>query len=421
MGMADVNLQAAQQRYSSVAVLLHWTIALALAGQIALGFAMPKGPIADFGLFQLHKSIGITILLLSLLRLAWRWTHRPPQAVEGGFNGFLAKTVHTLLYVFMIGAPLTGWAIVSTSRIEVPTMYWGVIRWPHLPLPGSMNEAFAETHEILAFTALALILLHVLGALRHQLFLKDGLLRRMAPGGQPWLGFALLALVLVTYFGVGMYVAGQYLVPAMGRQNGAAATGRVPLNAEPTAAPTAEATEAAEDEEADADEPGEPPVWAIQPGGRLSFAVVGGGDTYRGSFSDWSGNIKFDPEHPESADLRITVRLASASLGDSTMDETLKGGDFFNTSATPTATWRSTSVRQTGPNRYTANGTLSLRGVSKPQTVNFTLSGTGLRRHVEGSAGIDRNAFGVGVGDSAAGLDASVALTFAFDATGREP
>jgi cytochrome b561 len=56
--MADVNLQAAQQRYSSVAVLLHWVIALALAGQIALGFAMPKGRIADFDLFQLHKSIG---------------------------------------------------------------------------------------------------------------------------------------------------------------------------------------------------------------------------------------------------------------------------------------------------------------------------------------------------------------------------
>ena len=417
--MADVNLQAAQQRYSSVAVVLHWVIALALAGQIALGFSMPKGRMADFGLFQLHKSIGITILLLSVLRLAWRWTHRPPQAVEGGFNGFLAKAVHTLLYVFMIGAPLTGWAIVSTSRIEVPTMFWGVIRWPHLPLPGSLNEMFEETHETLAWIALALIVLHVLGALRHQLFLKDGLMRRMSPGGQPWLGFVLLAAVVATYFGVGMYVAGQYLVPAMEHRNAATAKGRVPLNAQPTPAPTAEAT-ADPEEEADADEPGEPPVWAIQSGGRLGFSVGAGGDTYRGSFSDWSGAIKFDPEHPETADLRITVRLASASMGDSTMDETLKTSDFFGT-ANPTATWRSTSVRQTGPNRYAASGTLSLKGASKPQSVTFTLSGNGLRRHVEGSAGIDRNAYGVGTGDSAAGLDGSVALTFAFDATGREP
>ena len=417
--MADVDLQTAQQRYSSVAVLLHWVIALALAGQIALGFAMPKGRIADFELFQLHKSIGVTIFVLSVLRLVWRWTHRPPQAVEGGFNGFLAKAVHVLLYAFMILAPLTGWAIVSTSPIKVPTMLWGVIPWPHLPLPGSMNETFEETHEMLAWIALALVVLHVLGALRHQLFLKDGLMRRMAPGGSAALGFVLLLLAVVIYFATGMYVANQYLVPAMERQNSAAAApGRVPLNAAPT--PAAEATEAAEEEEIAADEPGAPPVWAIQPGGRLGFSVSAGGDTYRGSFSEWSGAITFDPENPEAADLRITVRLASATLGDSTMDETLKSGDFFNTSANPTATWRSTSVRQTGPNRYTANGTLSLKGVSKPQAVNFTLSGEGLRRHVEGSAGIDRNAFGVGTGDSAAGLDGSVALSFAFDATGRQ-
>jgi len=418
--MADVDLQAAQQRYSSVAVVLHWVIALALLGQIALGFAMPKGRAADFELFQLHKSIGVTIFVLSVLRLVWRWTHRPPQAVEGGFNGFLAKAVHTLLYAFMILAPLTGWAIVSTSPLKVPTMLWGVIPWPHLPLPDSMNESFEETHDLLAWIALALIVLHVLGALRHQFLVKDGLLRRMAPGGSAAMGFLLLLLAVATFFATGMYVANQYLVPAMEQQNSAAAApGRVPLNASPT--PAAEATEAAEEEEAEAEEPGAPPIWAIQPGGRLGFSVSAGGDTYRGSFSDWSGAVTFDPDNPETADLRITVRLASVSLGDATMDETAKGSDFFNTSATPTATWRSTSVRQTGPNRYTASGTLTLKGVSKPQSVNFTLSGEGLRRHVEGSAGIDRNAFGVGTGDSAAGLDGSVALSFAFDATGREP
>jgi hypothetical protein len=142
----------------------------------------------------------VTIFVLSVLRLVWRWTHRPPQAVEGGFNGFLAKAVHTLLYAFMILAPLTGWAIVSTSPIKVPTMLWGVIPWPHLPLPGSVHEPFEEAHELLAWTALALIVLHVLGALRHQLLVKDGLLRRMAPGGSAVLGFLLLLLAVATFF-----------------------------------------------------------------------------------------------------------------------------------------------------------------------------------------------------------------------------
>ncbi len=99
----------------------------------------------------------------------------------------------------------------------------------------------------------------------------------------------------------------------------------------------------------------------------------------------------------------------------------LQGADFFASAANPTATWRSTSVRSTGSNRYSASGTLSLKGASRPQSLTFTLSGDGLRRRVEGSGSIDRNAFGIGTGESAAGLAGSVALSFAFDAVGRRP
>ena len=408
---------AAQQRYSGGAVLLHWLIALAIAFQLALGFAMPKNA-SGFELYQLHKSVGVTILLLTLARLAWRLTHRPPAAVEGGFQGFLAKAVHTLLYAFMVGAPLTGWAIVSTARLKVPTLLYGTVPWPHLPLPAAISEAMEETHELLGWIGLALIVLHVAGALRHQLLLRDGLLRRMGPGGSAWAAGLLMLLVVALYFGTGMKIAGD-VVKAGGYdaapEQAAAAAAPQPA-ASPTPTDTATPTDAATDAE-----PGPPPVWAIQPGGRLGFSVGSGDSAYRGSFSDWSGTIKFDPEHPETADLRITVRLASASLGDATQDEMLQGSDFFATSAKPTATWRSTSVRQTGPGRYSASGTLSLKGASRSQPLTFTLSGKELRRHVEGNASIDRTAFGVGTGESAAGLASSVALSFAFDAVGRQP
>jgi cytochrome b561/polyisoprenoid-binding protein YceI len=416
--MAEGDLQAAQQRYSTVAILLHWAIALALSFQLALGFSMPKDE-RGFALFQLHKSVGITILLLTLARLAWRLTHRPPPAVEGGFNGFLAKAVHTLLYVFMVAMPLTGWAVVSTSPIQVPTLFWGAIPWPHLPLAGSLNETAEGAHELLAWIGIALIALHVAGALRHQFLVKDGLLRRMGPGGSAWAAGLLALAVVAVYFATGMKIAGD--VVAAGGYNAVqeqtSEAPRVPLEA-PTATPTpeAEGTEAAEDETA-----GPPPVWTIQPGGRLGFTVTSGSDSYRGSFSDWNGAIRFDPENPESANIRITIRLASASLGDATMDETLQGAEFFASAANPTATWRSTSVRRTGPNRYSASGTLSLKGASRPQSLTFTLSGEGLRRRVEGSASIDRTAFGIGTGETGAGLGNSVALNFAFDATGREP
>lgn len=214
---SGVDVAAAQQRYSSVAIWLHWIIALAVAAQIALGFAMPDGP-EGFAPFQLHKSIGITILLLSLARLAWRLVRRPPPPVEAGFQGFLAKAVHTLLYVFMIGAPLTGWALVSTSSIQVPTVLWGLIPWPHLPISSALGGLAEQSHELLAWIGLALILLHVAGALRHQWLIRDGLLRRMAPGGKAGAALGLLALVVLVYFGTGMYVADRYLVPAQERE-----------------------------------------------------------------------------------------------------------------------------------------------------------------------------------------------------------
>ncbi len=426
-------MTAGTTRYSSVAIALHWIIALALAFQLALGWAMPRDA-SGFALYQFHKSVGITILLLTVLRIVWRLMHRPPPAVEGGFNGFLAKAVHIGLYVFMLGAPLTGWALVSTDALKIPTVLFGAIPWPHLPLPTALNDAMDNAHGLLAWLGVALFLLHVAGALRHQLLKKDNLLRRIAPGGATAAAFGLLALVIAVYFGTGMYVASTYLVPSLERQKAAEAASAAETASndsttpEPTpeatpsdeATPDAEASEAAEEEEATT-EPGPPPVWTIQSGKRMGFTVDNGSGGLRGTFSDWDGTIRFDPDNPDSADIRISIKLASASMGDATQDDMLQGGEFFGTAANPTATWRSTSVRKTGTNRYSAQGTLSLNGASRPQSINFTLSGNGLRRSVDGSATIDRNAFKVGVGSSAEGLAPSVSLNFAFDAVGRAP
>ena len=164
---------------------------------------------------------------------------------------------------------------------------------------------------------------------------------------------------------------------------------------------------------------GPPPSWAIQPGGSLQFSVTNSGAALNGSFTSWSGDITMDPDAPESAAITIRVDLASATLGDATQDSMLGGADFFNTSAFPQATWRSASVRRVSGNRYEADGTLTLKGVSRPQRITFTLDGSGSSRSVSGSATVDRNAFSVGVGDSAANLGGSVTVNFAFDATRR--
>ena len=429
---------AAQARYSTVAMGLHWLIALGLVFQVALGFAMPHSGPHSFVPMQLHKSVGITIFLLTLLRLAWRLAHRPPEAVEGGWEGFLARAVHWAFYAVLLLAPLTGWIIVSTSRLQVPTMLWGVIHWPHLPVPTSLNEPMQGVHEAIAWVAVGLFVLHVIGALRHQFLLRDPVIARMAPGGSVALAILLLAAAVGLYFGTGMYVSSKYLVPAMKEgyseehhdhddgdagEHAALAPAAKPSAAAPLATPSPDQPAALAEpspEPTDTAAPAGPPtVWTIAGGKRLAFSVGNGDSPVRGSFKEWSGAIKFDPDHPEHADLTITVRLASASVGDGTQDAMLQGAEFFASSANPTATWHSTKVTQTAPGHYRAAGTLTLKGASRPQTVNFALTGKDLRRHVTGSASISREAFGIGTGDAGQSLDKSVALSFSFDAVGK--
>ncbi len=125
-----------RQRYSAVAMLLHWLIAGLIVFNIALGWRMdgPRGPEA-FAVFQLHKSIGITVLLLTVLRILWRLTHRAPDFPTSvqPWEQMLARAVHFLFYAFLLGMPLTGWLIVSASKTNIPTLLFQTIPWPHVP------------------------------------------------------------------------------------------------------------------------------------------------------------------------------------------------------------------------------------------------------------------------------------------------
>ena len=406
-------LDNSQERYSRGAILLHWIIAAALAAELALGFGTPHDA-SGFALMQFHKSLGITILLLTLVRIGWRLAYKAPAPLEKGINGALAKLVHLLLYVFMLGAPLTGWAIVSTTDFNIPTLLYGVVPWPHLPLAQALNESFEEVHELMAFMGLALFVLHVAGALKHHFINRDRVMARMSPGGSAMAGLVLLVAVLALHFGVMALLPGHEEGEEAGEADAAAAVAPA-ATASPEATPTAEATEEAteEDEVAAA---GPAPSWDIQSGGSLQFMADNGGTMLHGSFRRWDGSITMDPENPAGASISIEIDLASATLGDATQDQMLVGSEFFNASANPTATFRSTNVTRQG-NGYRASGTLSLKGASRPQVINFTLSGTGARRSVSGSGTVDRNAFGVGTGESAGGIAPNVRVEFSFTAT----
>jgi polyisoprenoid-binding protein YceI len=158
------------------------------------------------------------------------------------------------------------------------------------------------------------------------------------------------------------------------------------------------------------------PAWTIQPGGTLTATVGNGSDPVKVNFAKWGGTINFDPGDPSGAAIKIDVDLASAAIGDAFKDELLQGDEFFGTASNPTATFQSQSVEAQPEGRYVAHGTLSLRGMSMAQDVEFRLSGNGAERHVEGAASIDRLGFGIGTGSHGNDLDNAVAVKFAFGA-----
>jgi cytochrome b561/polyisoprenoid-binding protein YceI len=404
-----------QQRYNLGAIILHWLLALALAFQLSLGLGLEDLGRKGFAQYQLHKSVGIAILALSLLRLVWRLAHKRPPALEGGFTGWLAKAVHFGLYLFMIGAPLTGWLLVSTERVIVPTMLFGAVHWPHLPAPHSLNGFAHISHSLLGFLGIGLIVLHVAGAIRHQWLIRDNLMARMAPARGLWLVLALLVPV--------GWALGAMTIKSPGKSPGenagpAAVEATIPADVE---APNAVASpdNAASTAAPAGAVPAPPPSWTVAPGGTLAFSVTNGADKIGGRFAKWRGDIMFDPDKPESAAIRLTVDLRSASVGDATQDAMLAGADFLDAAAHPNATYRVTAVRLIAANRYRAQGTLTLKGKSQPQEIVFGLTGAGLSRHVEGSAVINRASFGIGAGEAAQNLAPSVQLTFSFDAKGR--
>ncbi|HEY2707678.1 MAG TPA: cytochrome b [Caulobacteraceae bacterium] len=183
----------ARSTYSSVSIALHWLIALLILTNIGLAwyFGTLKGPEA-IPPVQLHKSIGITVLLLSLVRIGWRLTHPAPALPEhmAGWEKFAARATHLVFYGLMLGLPLSGWAMVSASPlIKVhPTVLFTVVPWPTFPfLPAdhdqlhALRKLFAFTHEKLAWLAYATIVLHVVAALKHHVIDRDDVLSRMLP------------------------------------------------------------------------------------------------------------------------------------------------------------------------------------------------------------------------------------------------
>ena len=176
-------------RYTATAITLHWVLGVALVALFGFGWYMTGLPFSPQRLkfYNWHKWAGISILLLSLLRLVWRLTHRAPPLPAAIARNMPAwqkvahHGTHLLLYGLFFAVPLMGWAYSSAAGF--PIVLGGVLPLPDwVPVSKALAEALKPWHQISAYALAVLVLLHTAAALKHHCIDRDGLLARMWPG-----------------------------------------------------------------------------------------------------------------------------------------------------------------------------------------------------------------------------------------------
>ncbi|MEL6979712.1 MAG: YceI family protein [Pseudomonadota bacterium] len=338
---------------------------------------------------------------------------------------------HFCFYGFMLAMPLMGWIMVSTSPEfkSLPTTWFDLFTVPHLPISEPVAAAFGAAtearlpelahngHQLLAWLAIALLVVHVGAALKHHYADKDEVFARMAPWASPKepvfappapraSGVA-TALAILLLLGAGGAAAALFLTP------------------ERAAAPVIEASLAAPAADAARDEPvaaaetalaseAAAPLWTVAPeASEISFSGTQLGAPFSGAFARWRAEIRFDPEALEESAVRVEIETASAATGDIQVDGALPGADFFDSAAHPLAVFEASVFANAdaapeaaaGETAYRAEGTVTIKGVSAPVAFPFTLAIEDDQAVMRGALSLDRIAYELGLqADAAAAI-----------------
>lgn len=406
-----MSLTNTSQSYGSLAKLFHWTTAILILGLFPLGIianGMAEGlrdPAAaatetqiarTIALFSAHKTIGVAVFVIALLRVAWSLSQPRPGLLNADHRAeaLLAETVHWLLYGSILLVPLSGWMHHAATTGFAP------IRWPFgqslpfVPKDEDFAELMAGLHLVLQRVLLLAVVLHIAGALKHHVVDRDATLRRMLPGNAnapipPKQRHSLVPpLAAVTVWagaialGAGLGLFGHPSDPAKHTPQSTALT------------PAASG-------------------WNVTEG-RLAISVTQLGSPVVGQFNDWTAAITFDnPASPGPAgQVDVIVNISSLTLG-SVTDQAM-GPDYFDVTAFPTAIFSADIAKtETG---YIADGTLTIRDKTVPIQLPFQLTLDGNAATMSGQLQLDRMEFGIGasVTDAATlgfGVEVTVELT----------
>ncbi len=379
-----------QERFGAIAKGFHWLLAIVILGLLPLGFFMVTLSNSDpfkLDLYWWHKSFGTLVLMLVALRLIWRFANRQPDHIlsHKKWERTLAAIIHVLLYVGMFLMPLSGW--VMSSAGDFTHSFFGLFDLPHIaPKNEALMHAAGTVHKIGAFSLIAAIGLHGAGAFKHHFLDRDATLLRILPVAWPRLGAVLSLIVFIGLLGTA-FLLGTYKeffrpeTPQASREESVLKVETI----DSFQAPAAQRYN-----------------WVIvQEQSEIAFSVAVQGDPFKGRFNDFSGDIYFDPANLADSAVNMSVNTASVQTGSKERDTTIALPIWLASSSFPQARFKAGTFEQTGENRYIASGQLTLRGVTKPLSVPFTLvieerDDGGKTARMEGSFTVPRLDFGIG-------------------------
>lgn len=396
-------------RYTRVAIGLHWLIAAAIVTNMMLGWwmgnALDNTATRDSAVtaFQWHKSLGLSILLLSLARLLWRFLNPAPALPDSmtAWERRLATLTHIAFYALMIAIPLSGWIYVSTqwrgdAPLTIPTLWFELFEVPHLfalneashTLRQTVADISFEAHEVLVWAMLLLLFLHIAAAIRHQFILHDNLLARMLPWPgetapptahktthRNWLPVVLTVLIAAAFLAIAI---------------------------RPTAPPSASADTAAMSAALDEFIAGEGNWQTLIDKSDIRFSGAHVGRAFNGTFEEWQAVIRFDPAQAEQALIAAVIKTGSATDGVPMHDSTLPEAEWFDVGTHPFAYYRVTRVEHIADKRYALYGQLTIKNHSL-ELSPLTLTAQGDNLHITGSAAIDRADVDMGMESDPAG------------------
>jgi cytochrome b561/polyisoprenoid-binding protein YceI len=398
--MIGMTIQNTTKTYGKLSRALHWITALMILLMLPLGFVAQEAAenlttldadqtdaaIARVTtLFSLHKTIGVLLFFLAMIRLIWMLSQPKPGLLHPNrkLESFAAESVHFALYGALILVPLSGWLHHAATTGFAPIWWPFGQSLPFIPQDASLARLFSALHGLSTWGLIAALVLHIAGALKHHLIDRDTTLLRMLRGHEgapaakhrsimPGLTAVLLWSGIITV---------------------ALQTSQIEAKNQPQSTLSQIASE-----------------WQVQDGA-LNIAIEQMGSTVKGSFADWTARISYDQDIDATRKGEITITVAIQSLTLGSVTEKAMEKDFFDAALHPTATFSADIFKRDAG--LVAEGTLTIKGKSMPLSLPFDLLITGDTAKASGQTSLNRFDAGIGLSvNDTATLAPEVVITF---------